>query len=320
MNEQDFEYDFGLSFAGEQREYVEKVAEELRLHGIRVFFDEYEKAELWGVDLYSHFSEIYQRKCMYCILFASKQYADKVWTTHERKSAQARALVEKKEYILPARFDDTPIPGLPDTVCYIDLGQTSPSELADLARKKLGIPVRKNYLPPVMDLLFERLDIEEDDDKTQACVDSHAASFFQSLRKMTHNEKSVVLSLIRFGCHEDLPDNIHINADLLRRQTGKQIKTLKRLLAGLRSLGFQCFFEKSDETDTDEGENILGDAYMFKLTWMNLQEHEEFFPELLVVAEMVSLVSEHCCDECGRTLLENLDFSRLSSATASRDS
>ncbi len=30
-----FEYDFGLSFAGEQRDYVGEVARELTFHGIR---------------------------------------------------------------------------------------------------------------------------------------------------------------------------------------------------------------------------------------------------------------------------------------------
>ena len=120
MNKRDFEYDVCLSFAGEQREYVEQVAAKLKSRGVRVFFDDYAKAALWGKDLYSHLNDIYQHFCRYCILFASKEYADKVWTSHERRSAQARALKDKQEYILPARFDDTPIPGLPDTVHYID--------------------------------------------------------------------------------------------------------------------------------------------------------------------------------------------------------
>ncbi len=137
MGKKDFEYDVCLSFAGEQRGYVEQIADKLKSRGVRVFFDDYAKAELWGKDLYSHLDKIYQYLCRYCILFASKEYADKVWTSHERRSAQARALKEKQEYILPARFDDTPIPGLPDTVHYIDLKQTSPSDFAGLALQKL---------------------------------------------------------------------------------------------------------------------------------------------------------------------------------------
>src|SRR5262245_45133490 len=48
------EYDVCLSFAGEDREYVSQVAEHLDLHEVRVFYDAYERAQLWGKDLYQH--------------------------------------------------------------------------------------------------------------------------------------------------------------------------------------------------------------------------------------------------------------------------
>src|SRR5271157_946250 len=116
-----YKYDVALSFAGEQREDVERVASCLKAAGLRVFYDVYEKADLWGKDLYVHLSEIYQNEAQYCILFASKDYALKNWTSHERQNAQARALGEKgNEYILPVRFDDTDIPGIPATIGYLD--------------------------------------------------------------------------------------------------------------------------------------------------------------------------------------------------------
>ena len=46
MSKRNFEYDVCLSFAGEQREYVEQVADKLKSRGVRVFFDDYAKAEL----------------------------------------------------------------------------------------------------------------------------------------------------------------------------------------------------------------------------------------------------------------------------------
>ncbi len=98
MGEEHFEYDVGLSFAGEQRDYVRAFASELTSRGVRVFFDDYETAGLWGKDLYSHLAEIYGNLCRYCILFASADYAAKVWPNHERRSAQARALEESREY------------------------------------------------------------------------------------------------------------------------------------------------------------------------------------------------------------------------------
>jgi len=85
---------------------VEKVADKLRSQGVRVFYDQYEQVQLWGRDLYQHFDDVYQDAARYCVLFASKRYAEKVWTNHELRSAQARAIRENKEYILPAHFDN----------------------------------------------------------------------------------------------------------------------------------------------------------------------------------------------------------------------
>jgi hypothetical protein len=132
-----FEYDVALSFAGEDRAYVEKVAKYLKEKDIEFFYDEYEKTKLWGKDLYNHLDEVYQKKARYCVMFLSCYYAEKLWTNHERKSAQARAFTEKGEYILPARFDNTEIPGIPPTIGYIDLRSLEPEEFGKLIIEKL---------------------------------------------------------------------------------------------------------------------------------------------------------------------------------------
>lgn len=131
-----YHYDVALSFAGENRKYVQQVADILTDLGIRVFYDEYEKSDLWGKDLVAHLDDVYRHKARFCLMFISKYYAKKLWTTHERKSATARAFRARVEYILPARFDDTDIPGLPDTTGYIDLRKTTAEELADLVLRK----------------------------------------------------------------------------------------------------------------------------------------------------------------------------------------
>jgi hypothetical protein len=135
-----FQFDVALSFAGEDRGYVGDIAERLRSRDVRVFYDQYEQATLWGKDLYEHLDYVYQRAARYCVLFASEHYAGKVWTNHERKSAQARALDENREYILPVRFDDTEIPGLRSTVAYIDARSITQDELIALILEKLNRP------------------------------------------------------------------------------------------------------------------------------------------------------------------------------------
>ncbi|MBT4944756.1 MAG: TIR domain-containing protein [Candidatus Marinimicrobia bacterium] len=131
-------YHIALSFAGEDRDYVEEVANDLRDHGVDVFYDKFEETKLWGKDLYTYLRDIYQNKALYTIIFVSKAYRDNLWPNHERESAQARAFAESKEYILPATFDEkVEIPGLLKTTGYIKLNDLSPNKFARKIIEKL---------------------------------------------------------------------------------------------------------------------------------------------------------------------------------------
>lgn len=81
-----------LSFAGEDRVYVEAVAKALQAEGIKVFYDKFEEVDLWGQDLYTRLSDVYQNRALFTVMFVSEAYRKKLWTNHERSSAQARAL------------------------------------------------------------------------------------------------------------------------------------------------------------------------------------------------------------------------------------
>ena len=135
-----YEYDVALSFAGEDRQHAEALAELLKNSGYQVFYDEYEQAQLWGKDLYTQLSVIYKDKARYCVMFLSEYYARKLWTNHERESAQARAFMESEEYILPVRLDDTEIPGISPTVGYLDLRSRSIDKVYQTLVEKLPNP------------------------------------------------------------------------------------------------------------------------------------------------------------------------------------
>jgi hypothetical protein len=130
-------YDFCLSFAAEQRAYVEEVAWLLRDADLRVFYDSFESSELLGTDLYVHLDEIYNRGSRYCVLFASEAYVRRAWSDHERSSAQDRAFRSRSAYLLPVRFDDAEIPGLRETIGHVDARVVSPAALVQLLITKL---------------------------------------------------------------------------------------------------------------------------------------------------------------------------------------
>jgi hypothetical protein len=133
-----FEYDVVLSFAGEDRKHAKKVATLLEKQDISVFYDEFKQYELWGKELYEYLDNIYSNKARFCIMFLSEHYAKKLWTNHERKSAQARAFTDNREYILPVRIDDTKIPGIRSTQGFLDLRKHSYQDVVAGVAHKLG--------------------------------------------------------------------------------------------------------------------------------------------------------------------------------------
>ena len=143
-------YHVALSFAGEDRDFVEKVAAQLSSVGVEVFYDEYEEADLWGKNLYDHLKEVYEKRAVFTVMFISEHYRDKLWTNHEREAAQRRALAEVgKEYILPAYFDTTiTLPGLAKATGSISLAKKTPEQVANLIVKKLvsaGVELAKTF-------------------------------------------------------------------------------------------------------------------------------------------------------------------------------
>lgn len=133
-----FRYDVALSLAGEDRPYVRQVAKKLRELGVDVFYDEFKETEMWGKDLPAYLDEIFRKSARFCVMFLSKHYARKAYPRFEGRAALARAVRGREDYLLPVRFDETPFPGLPATLKYLDAGRYTPVELAQTIFKRLG--------------------------------------------------------------------------------------------------------------------------------------------------------------------------------------
>jgi hypothetical protein len=136
-------YSVALSFAGEDREFAEDIAKELKIMGVSVFYDKYEQHELWGKDLYETLQSVYVKECRYCLLLFSPFYLKKMWTTFERKQIVDRLAHEQgTDCVLPIRIDgfNDDIPGLSRGIGYIDASKNQQKYIADLILKKLGKP------------------------------------------------------------------------------------------------------------------------------------------------------------------------------------
>lgn len=130
-------FDVAISFAGSEREYAQQLALQLREAGYAVFYDDFYPEQLWGKNLTTFFDEIFRKKARYCVMFISKEYQSRKWTSHEARSAQARALEEKgSEYILPIRVDGTELEGLLPTIGYISI-DVGIDKIGEMLLKKL---------------------------------------------------------------------------------------------------------------------------------------------------------------------------------------
>jgi thioredoxin-like negative regulator of GroEL len=93
---------------------------------------------LWGKYLAAELPTIYGEQAAAVVIFVSAEYAARDWTRHERRAALGRAVRERREYVLPARFDDTPLPGLLPDVSYVDLRSRTPQQFAAMIVAKLA--------------------------------------------------------------------------------------------------------------------------------------------------------------------------------------
>ena len=304
-----FEYDVCMSFAGEDRHYVRRVADTLRLRGVRVFFDEYAQADMWGKDLYSHLDDIYQNAAKYCVLFASHHYARRVWTNHERESAQARAIREHREYILPARLDATTIPGLRPTVGFVDAAKLTPKRLSAIIEAKLGARQHEKFFPPRPDLLFKYSRVRTA--RAREALDARARNFFEALRRMHIDERAVVLRVFLNTCVGELPENVHASLDLIRRLTGFAEGKIVRLASGLRSLGVLATVRDSHLHD-----EYLGEMRTIVLEWHDFYVGKSADTNATATAlDVLNAASQSLCEECTYDRLHDLDFCQLASAT-----
>ena len=134
-----YDYDIAVSFAGEDREYVERFVRRLKDFNVRVFYDQDELAAMWGENLVDYLQAVYTRRARYAVLFVSQNYVRKKWTRYERQTVQGRALEQATSpYVLPIRLDDTELPGLHSTVGYLDARHMDLDAIVDIVQQKLG--------------------------------------------------------------------------------------------------------------------------------------------------------------------------------------
>lgn len=134
----EYDFDIAVTFAGEDREFVDEVVALIKEAGFTVFYDEDTKVEMWGQDLTEYFPDVYENRARFAVMFVSAHYAAKPWTRLERRSVLVRAMQSSAPYLLPVRLDSTELPGVRSTLAYLDAQVEGVAGVAAAVTTKLG--------------------------------------------------------------------------------------------------------------------------------------------------------------------------------------
>lgn len=112
----DFEFDFAISFAGENRDIARLITKQLEILDCSVFFDEAFEANYLGKTWRSQLEEIFKNKARLVIPLLDKHHCEKIWPTFERECFAPRIA---DGAVIPIYLDDTSFPGIPTDVIGI---------------------------------------------------------------------------------------------------------------------------------------------------------------------------------------------------------
>lgn len=86
----DSQYDFALSFAGENRDLAEAIAAELAAREISIFYDKNEQHRILANDVEEYLAPIYRSESKFVVALLSKEYPRKIWTKFESDQFKQR--------------------------------------------------------------------------------------------------------------------------------------------------------------------------------------------------------------------------------------
>jgi hypothetical protein len=106
------EYDFALSFAGEDRPFAEKLKDHLGDLGYTVFYDKSEQHQILAEDIEEFLGPIYKSKASYVIAVLGPEYGKRRWTRFESEQfedlfGENRVIPIWSRNALPTAFDLT---------------------------------------------------------------------------------------------------------------------------------------------------------------------------------------------------------------------
>lgn len=141
MDSRQKRFQVALSYPGEHRGFVSRVAERLseRLGRERVLYDKYHEAEFARISLDTHLQRLYHDESELIVVFLSANYERKEWCGLEWRAIRDVIKQHRESAVVPVRFDNTEIPGLFSTDGALPVDDRAPETIADLILQRLHL-------------------------------------------------------------------------------------------------------------------------------------------------------------------------------------
>ena len=126
--DKDYEFDFAISFAGENRDLARQISTQLEVLDCAVFFDELYENNYLGKAWNKSFQDIFRNRSRLIICLLDTFHNEKIWPTFERECFEPRVA---EEAVIPIYLDDTPFVGIPKDTVGIRFSRDEKVELHD---------------------------------------------------------------------------------------------------------------------------------------------------------------------------------------------
>lgn len=114
--DREFDFDFAISFAGENRVLARAIKSQLETLDFSVFFDELFEANYLGQAWHKTFMEIFSEKSRFVVCLLDKFHLEKIWPTFERECFVPRV---PEAAVIPVYLDNSLFPGIPKDIVGI---------------------------------------------------------------------------------------------------------------------------------------------------------------------------------------------------------
>jgi hypothetical protein len=132
-------YDIAVSFAAEQRDYVERAVVAAKALGLDVFYDRDMTHQWWGRNFVIEQRKVYGRRTLRFVPFISAAYLVRPYPRDEFSYAMMAAVDRGDDYILPVLVGDVRVPPemLHPHIGYLRADDLTPEQLAQHMKAKV---------------------------------------------------------------------------------------------------------------------------------------------------------------------------------------